>query len=331
MGIITKGVRLFSMLKRSDDEKKDIIRCYADTHSWENVEKLHKGDIVRSGTSIGIVFCSKALENYGLVAWVDTSKCKWYYVLTYSPYLHELAFDGSCELVTKASSCDDGLANQKVIKQLKISLEDKERSLAMSPADQHYFPAFNSCKYSKQEAYLSSLNELRKITDNKSLFDQYVSLEELFHNIDMKDKDGKCQLWSSTDAQNLYSEESDVFMPEFYSLFHHKEGITHLIQVFSEYWQLGSGFLWTIRTSSGIVGFVGVMDIPNNATLFYATHPAHRNKGYMKESVMCCLEYFSKQYTETSIHSVIFDDNIPSLRILSNTAVKIDLRQRNNP
>ena len=119
-------------------------------------------------------------------------------------------------------------------------------------------------------------------------------------------------------------------MPEFYSAFHYKERITHFIQVFSNYWRLGSGMLWSIKTPSGIAGFVGVMDIPDMATLFYATHPAYRNKGYMKECVMCCLEYFSKQYAETSIHSVVLDDNIPSLKILSNTAVKIDLRQRNN-
>lgn len=125
--------------------------------------------------------------------------------------------------------------------------------------------------------------------------------------------------------------ECQMNMPEFYSAFHHKEGITHFIQVFSDYWLLGNGILWTIRTPSDIVGFVGIMDIPYMATLFYATHPAHRNEGYMKESVMCCLEYIYKQYAGTPIHIVVFNDNIPSLRILSNTAVKIDFRQRNNP
>ena len=124
--------------------------------------------------------------------------------------------------------------------------------------------------------------------------------------------------------------ECQMNMPEFYSAFHYKERITHFIQVFSNYWRLGSGMLWSIKTPSGIAGFVGVMDIPDMATLFYATHPAYRNKGYMKECVMCCIEYFGKRYTGISIHSVVFNDNIPSLRILSNTAVKIDLRQRNN-
>lgn len=140
---------------------------------------------------------------------------------------------------------------------------------------------------------------------------------------------------SLDDAEALFETVNTVEcqknMPEFYSAFHHKEGITHFIQVFSDYWRLGSGMLWSIKTPSNIVGFVGIMDIPDMATLFYATHPAHRNKGYMKESVICCLEYFSKQYTGISVHSVVFDDNIPSLEILSNTAVKIDLRQRNNP
>ena len=149
-------------------------------------------------------------------------------------------------------------------------------------------------------------------------------------------KTDRCHLVQTTldDAEAILETvntlECQMNMPEFYSAFHHKERITHFIQVFSNYWRLGSGMLWSIKTPSGIAGFVGVMDIPDMATLFYATHPAYRNKGYMKECVMCCLEYFSKQYAEISIHSVVFDDNIPSLKILSNTAVKIDLRQRNN-
>ena len=147
----------------------------------------------------------------------------------------------------------------------------------------------------------------------------------------------RCRLVQTTldDAEAIFETvntlECQMNMPEFYSAFHHKEGITHFIQVFSDYWRLDNGMLWTIKTPLYIVGFVGIMDIPDMATLFYATHPAYRNKGYMKECVMCCLEYFSKQYAGTSIHSVVFDDNIPSLKILSNTAVKIDLRQRNNP
>ena len=150
-------------------------------------------------------------------------------------------------------------------------------------------------------------------------------------------KTDRCHLVQTTldDAEAILETvntlECQMNMPEFYSAFHYKERITHFIQVFSNYWRLGSGMLWSIKTPSGIAGFVGVMDIPDMATLFYATHPAYRNKGYMKECVMCCLEYFSKQYAGTSIHSVVFDDNIPSLKILSNTAVKIDLRQRNNP
>lgn len=147
----------------------------------------------------------------------------------------------------------------------------------------------------------------------------------------------RCHLVQTSleDAKALFetvnTPECQVNMPEFYSAFHQKEGVIHLIQAFSEYWRLGSGILWTIKIASDIVGFVGIMDIPDKATLFYFTHPAHRNKGYMKESVISCLEYFSKQYAGTSIHSVVFDDHVYSLNILSNTAVKIDLRQRNNP
>ena len=109
-------------------------------------------------------------------------------------------------------------------------------------------------------------------------------------------KTDRCHLVQTTldDAEAILETvntlECQMNMPEFYSAFHYKERITHFIQVFSNYWRLGSGMLWSIKTPSGIAGFVGVMDIPDMATLFYATHTAYRNKGYMKECVMCCLE-----------------------------------------
>lgn len=136
-----------------------------------------------------------------------------------------------------------------------------------------------------------------------------------------------------TDAiyEIINNEECEKNMPEFYSAFHRKKDVKRFIQTFSNYRRLGGGMLWTIKRHSSIIGFVGIMDIPDNATLFYATHPKYRNKGYMKESVMSCLRYFEERYSGMPIHTVVFEDNIPSLKILANTVVKIDLRNRSNP
>ena len=57
-------------------------------------------------------------------------------------------------------------------------------------------------------------------------------------------KTTRCHLVQATlaDAEAIFeivnTLECRMNMPEFYSLFHHKERIRHLIQVFSEYWQL---------------------------------------------------------------------------------------------
>lgn len=140
---------------------------------------------------------------------------------------------------------------------------------------------------------------------------------------------------SLEDADAFYeiinSDDCHMNMPEFYSAFHRKEDVKRFIQVFFKYWKHGNGILWTIRNHSNVIGFIGIMDIPDNATLFYATHPQFRNKGYMKESVISCIEYFREKFADVPIRTVVFEDNMPSLKILANTTVKIDLRNRNNP
>lgn len=58
-------------------------------------------------------------------------------------------------------------------------------------------------------------------------------------------KTARCHLVQTTldDAVAIFETvntlECQMNMPEFYSAFHHKGGITHFIQVFSDYWRLG--------------------------------------------------------------------------------------------
>lgn len=206
-------MKTITALRRSDDEKKNILKIYVKAHTWDKVEMLDKGDVVRKRHLIGIVVRQKSTERDGLVAWVCASKCEWYHELNYCPYLHELAYNGSCDLVTEAVSKDDGIANHKVIDELMKAKEvsDRNRSIGMAPPSQCCFPAFDSCKSFAENAYLPAVNELLQLTDDKDLFTKYVRLEKELANVNIKDENGTCFFWTSTDAQCSYSDGSDSF------------------------------------------------------------------------------------------------------------------------
>ena len=82
MGILTNGLRLLSVLRRPEDERKNIVRIYAKARSWDDVAKLGKGEVVRKGHLIGFVVRQKSAEQDGLVAWVTASKKQWFYKLS---------------------------------------------------------------------------------------------------------------------------------------------------------------------------------------------------------------------------------------------------------
>lgn len=50
MGIIRNGLRLLSVLRRPEDERKNVVRIYAKARSWDDVAKLGKGEV--SGKAI---------------------------------------------------------------------------------------------------------------------------------------------------------------------------------------------------------------------------------------------------------------------------------------
>ena len=209
MGIIRNGVRLLSVLRRPEDERKNIVRIYAKARSWDDVAKLGKGEVVRKGHLIGIVVRQKSAKQDGLVAWVTASKKQWFYKLSYCPYLHELAYNGSCGLVTKAVSKEDGLANLHIIEELKQAKKEENRnqSIAMPPADEYCFPAFETCSISAGDSYLPALNELLLLADDKELFGMFARLEKGLACSELMDADGRCRMWTSTDAQHHYSDD----------------------------------------------------------------------------------------------------------------------------
>ena len=234
MGILRNGLRLLSVLRRPEEERKEIFRIYTNAHTWDDVAKLGKGDVVRQGALIGIVVRQKSAEQDGLVALVCSSKFKWYYTMSYCPYLHELAYSGSCGLVTEAISKDDGMANLRVIEGLMRAEKEANmnRSIAMPPADQRSFPAFETCRYSGDNAYLPALNELLLLADDKELFGMFARLEMGLACSDLMDADGRCSIWSSTDAQHHYSgDDSDRSYSDAYAVSIGSDGIPETLSL----------------------------------------------------------------------------------------------------
>lgn len=107
------------------------------------------------------------------------------------------------------------------------------------------------------------------------------------------------------------------FLPELYELLKSTDGCKRFISSFSKYTQDGNGFLWAIRIDFRLVGFIGIMDIPYNSTIFYAIHPSYRCKGIAKECVHKIVSWFDNHYSGGSIHTEIYESNKVSLHIAS--------------
>jgi len=76
------------------------------------------------------------------------------------------------------------------------------------------------------------------------------------------------------------------------------------------------GILWGIRISVALIGFIGIILDDSNPLIFYATHPMHRNKGYMKECLGHVLSFIQDEQLCKSISTEIYLENIASWKVL---------------
>lgn len=107
------------------------------------------------------------------------------------------------------------------------------------------------------------------------------------------------------------------FLPEIYELIDKPDGVQTFISVFDHYHDNDQGILWGIYNNEALLGFVAVMDLPENPTLFYAMHSKARSRGYMKESVSYIIDYLRKnQLYAKQIYSDVYKDNYASMNIL---------------
>lgn len=112
------------------------------------------------------------------------------------------------------------------------------------------------------------------------------------------------------------------FLPELYDLVHNVDGMYQFLSSFDAYAQNGDGFLWGIWKQSYLVGFVAIMDISYEPTLFYAMHREYRDKGYAKESVAQVVAHY-KTISKTPLQTEVYQSNIPSLSILATCGFQV--------
>lgn len=113
-----------------------------------------------------------------------------------------------------------------------------------------------------------------------------------------------------------------LFLPELYELIHNADGMNQFLSSFDAYAQNGDGFLWGIWKQSFLIGFVAIMDISYEPTIFYAMHSEFRNKGFAKEAVVEVVAYY-KSISNTPLHTEVFQTNLPSLSILASCGFRV--------
>lgn len=116
--------------------------------------------------------------------------------------------------------------------------------------------------------------------------------------------------------QIFHDDTTKYHLRELNDLVSSEEGIKQFIFSFDYYKFRNEGFLWGIYLDSKLSGFIGIMDIPFNPTLFYAMHPDYRSQGIMKECIIEVVKFISKNTCCDFIQSEVYKDNSISIHLL---------------
>lgn len=137
-------------------------------------------------------------------------------------------------------------------------------------------------------------------------------------------KTTRCELTQikEGDFDNLYLmvKDRDVkkFLPEFYEIMESKSDFLSIMESFAVLWDKGISVLWGIYLNHELIGFIGLLDIPINATLFYSIEKGARSQGFAKETVKSVLSFVFNSGLTDEILTEVYTDNIASIRVLIN-------------
>lgn len=132
----------------------------------------------------------------------------------------------------------------------------------------------------------------------------------------------RCKLSEITTAdlpvlrEIIADEDTQRFMPELCAIMQTDADILQVVTTFQSYLQRGEGILWGIRLDNALIGFIALMELTTSPTIFYAMHPAHRGKGYMKECLARVVFWLKQKDICSSILTEVYITNIKSLKLL---------------
>lgn len=110
--------------------------------------------------------------------------------------------------------------------------------------------------------------------------------------------------------------ETRRYLPELYTLIVADDGIAGFIYAFESLAEKDEGCLWGIRCDDCLVGFVAIMDLSFEPSLFYAMHPDSRQRGYMKEAIAAVVGYLRRERLWRSVSTEVYKENVISVNIL---------------
>ena len=128
--------------------------------------------------------------------------------------------------------------------------------------------------------------------------------------------------------QILDDTETQRFLPELCEEFQTIESLQKFVTSFDNYLAQDEGILWGIRKDDTLIGFIAIMDIMTNPTLFYAMHPKHRNNGYMKECLARLMGFMHEVHLCDELQTEVYCDNVVSQNILFDLGFHIKMRDK---
>lgn len=123
--------------------------------------------------------------------------------------------------------------------------------------------------------------------------------------------------------RQIFDDElTQKYLSELQSLVDTNESIKRIMASFDTLLEQDEGMIWGIRLGEKLIGFVAFIDLSCKPTIFYATHPSHRSKGYMKECVSKSVRYVLDRGLCSYIQTEVHNDNTFSLCLLDNIGFK---------
>lgn len=130
--------------------------------------------------------------------------------------------------------------------------------------------------------------------------------------------------------QIMIEEDVKKYLPEFYEIIESKEDFISVMNSFAILWEKREAIIWGIYHRKKLVGFIGILDIPEKPTILYTIDKAYRGIGIAKDAVARVICYLEESDAMTKLFSEVFEDNYASIAVLKFNGFAETGRTENN-